>query len=389
MQSKLEEVLATISASVFLDELCFDRNQFKPFKGNWAELADIVLWFDSHSLLIQIKERNRNSPHDEKSLARWFRDCVVADGTRQLISTHGFLRDHRDKSLRNRRGDEFLIGRLADATPVNILLYGSLLASSLPIEVEKIVPDEEIGTIHVFEAGDFSAVLRRVVTPGELLSFLDFREMHLRAVPEHKTNSEKWLFGRYVSSPRVVSEFHDLGEHDFEKAVDELVDDTASLDLRPYLAKIPEMETARVGGRRDYYHILIELGLLKRGEMREYKKRFLLCFDKLESKQDTMPYRIGNERRDCVFVLSMCTVSEVELRRNYLVLLTALAKYDCQKLRCLGVMLYQDEKANIRVEWCWLEHPWKKNGELDRKLSEHYPFRPLKKGTIYDYYTKS
>ena len=63
MKSKFEEVLATISAAVCFDELCFDRNQFKLLKGNWGELADIVLWFGSLSLLIQIKELSRRHPN--------------------------------------------------------------------------------------------------------------------------------------------------------------------------------------------------------------------------------------------------------------------------------------------------------------------------------------
>ena len=79
----------------------------------------------------------------------------------------------------------------------------------------------------------------------------------------------------------------------------------------------------------------------------------------------------------------------LELRRNYLVLLTAVAKYDCRKLRCLGVLLYQDEEGNMGVEWCGIEDTRKKNEELERKLLARYPFRPLKNGSIYGYYEKS
>lgn len=388
MKSAIEQIAATMAASVFLDELSFDRNKFKPVAGKWGELADLVLYLGSHALFVQVKERGESASHDESSLRKWYKSRVINDGIQQLEDTHRFLRQNREASVKNRRGDSFSIARLADASPMFAVLYGSL--SGLPDYAlgPRAIQSDTLGSVQLVDVGDFRNLLRWTVTPGELLSYLDFRSTHLRAVPDHAKETEKWLFGRYIACPNVVSTVYDVDDRDFEQVVDALVDDTDTVDLRPYLSTMREMTYATVGDPSNYYNILIELGWLHRSMMREFKRRLGLCLDNTANGEVKMPYRLINVERDCVFVLIMSDTQDEDKRWQELTTLVGLAKYDTKVRRALGVLVAEVERNNIVLDWLFFEDEWRSQPEIDRALGECNPFRPLKQGMGYDYFTR-
>lgn len=388
MNSITEQIAARIGESLFLGELCFDGNHFKRSKGKWSQLADLVLWLGTHTCLIQVKERSIDAASDEQAIRQWFQCEVIAEGiVRQLGDTHRFIRDHQDKNVTNRRGDSFLIKRFADATVINILLYSCPCPPPQDVLRQKLFRDESVGIVHIIDIDSFSNIFTRVGTPGELLSYLRFREDHLRAVSDDLRQSEKWLFGRYIACPDTVNIHYDGGDKDYEAEVDKLVDDTDSLDLRPILADLRDNTIARLGSRLDYYAILIELGWLPRAAMREFKKRVSLCYENVEKGRTKPPYRMVNKLRDCTLVLMTTKETDQEKRQRQLAVYTALGKYDSRTRRALGMLIAQHpDGVHIHMDWLYLEQEWSKNSEAEEALRQLKPFRPLREKAIYSYF---
>jgi hypothetical protein len=263
MNSTIERVAAQIGSSLYLRELCFDQNRFKPVGGEWAELADILLWLDTHVCAIQIKERSQNASTSERSIRQWFESRVIEEGVeRQLRNTHKYLQENQDKCIQNCRKDVFPIKTFTSAKIINMVLY--LCSCDMPSDVKrrKLYQDDYLGIVHIIDINSLNNIFERVGTPFEFIKYLEFREYHLRAVTDHSFHTEKWLFGRYLACPDIVCEHFDIEDRDYEIEVDNMVNDSDSLDLKPYLQQFRETITESIEPKNDYYKVLMEISWL-------------------------------------------------------------------------------------------------------------------------------
>ena len=131
-------------------------------------------------------------------------------------------------------------------------------------------------------------------------------------------------------------------------------------------------------GETEYYPILAAIAELKRNELVEFKKRFVRSIEKAKANELVQPYRVAFPRTDCGFVFIPLTSEFIPQRRVGLQNLTMAHKYDQKLTRCVGVSFAPDGGGWYSVEWCYIEHPWEHDPELDRLLAESKPFREVK-----------
>ena len=99
-------------------------------------------------------------------------------------------------------------------------------------------------------------------------------------------------------------------------------------------------------------------------------------------------YRILNPNRDCAFVFGVMPEGGVAQNEAAAGGAAALAKYACKTGKVVGLFSAPVGEDVVATTPVYLEFPWKHDKIHEEFLAECNPFRPLKGGTLYGYYTK-
>ena len=368
-----ESDIASLNEHFFFKEFTYSTNTFRPSPSTQLELADNIVWLDDMAILFQLKERGVSSTTISDEEAKWFDKKVIARGTRQVRDSLKYLDIHQNIRLNNHRGDQFELRSDAIATMHKVICY--LGNSNLPERCrrKKFHRSRTAGVIHVIAAQDYRGVVRTVLTPFELCEYLAFRQ-ELIEIWDNVVS--------LVPEPALVGQFleGDASKKPSPAFLDVLIaleHCTDEWDLSGIIKKFPERIT-RNGHPTEYYPIVTELAKLKRNELRKYKKRFCLSMDKCDSDTLAIPYRMATPRTQCGFVFVPLTRELVEFRKQGLMNLTLVCKYDLKLSKCVGASFYPEEDGWFSVEWCYMEYPWAFDEELERALQQNNPFRDVK-----------
>ncbi len=372
-QMTFEGEIASLNEHFFFKEFTYSTNTFRPNPSTELELADCIIWLDDMLVLFQLKERENIGDTSPEREAKWFKKKVIGDGTRQIRDSLKYLDAHRNILLQNHRGDRFKLRGDAIACLHKVVCY--LGNSHLPEACckKKFHRSRTAGTIHVIAAHDYLGVVRTVLTPFELVEYLAFRQELI----------EKW--GDAVSpvpEPALVGQYlegdaHTKPDPAFTDVLTALDDHSDEWDMSEIIKQFAERVTTDRHDT-DYYAILMELAKLKRNELREFKSRFRLSMEKSRLGEIAMPYRMASPRTDCGFVFIPLTEDLVEFRKRGLMNLTIACKYDLKVPKCVGAAFCAEEGGWYSVEWCYLEHPWRYDEELEGALKRNKPFREVR-----------
>jgi hypothetical protein len=183
-------------------------------------------------------------------------------------------------------------------------------------------------------AHDYLGIVRTLLTPGEVAEYLSFREelidrweTEILAVPEPA------LVGQYLHGDSEARPSLDYLEH-----LKTLEHRAEEWDMSEVIARFPDRVTTD-NAPTDYYPIVRELALLKRNELREFKKRFQMSVEKARANTFVLPYRIAVPRTNCGFVFIPITKDMLPHRRTGLMNLTFAHKYDQRLPKCIGVSI--------------------------------------------------
>lgn len=152
-------------------------------------------------------------------------------------------------------------------------------------------------------------------------------------------------------------------------------------DMSGVIAKFPDRVTTE-NAPTDYYPIVRELALLKRNDLREFKKRFQLSVEKARADTFVLPYRIAIPRTGCGFVFIPVTKDVVQHRRTGLLNFTLAHKYDQRLSKCIGVSIADDTQGWFTAQWCYAESPWQEDPEMERLLKTNNPFREVRESEL-------
>ena len=119
------------------------------------------------------------------------------------------------------------------------------------------------------------------------------------------------------------------------------------------------------------------MALLKRNELREFKKRFQLSLQKTREDVFVRPYRIAVPRTECGFVFIPVTREFLQHRRLGLHNFTLAHKYEQRLPRCIGLSIADGEDDWFTVEWCYIEFAWEQDAQMESMLETYNPFRDV------------
>ncbi len=397
----LEELLARVNVSVALREFTFNKNRFSAEIGQNPEFADGVLWLKSWLVVFQVKERRATSDHDRDAMEQWFHKKVKGDATRQIRKTHGYLQEHKNIPITNLRGHRFNINTGDFEAIVNVVLFGS--AAGLPAgwPSQRYYLSRSTGRdlfIHFIKIDDYIMLCGTLLTPMEVIEYLQFREQYLLNVDYGSRRTEKWLLGRFLMSPDIENDSLNQPAVDCSRAVDNLDADTDFLKVRRFLEEMGDriVYHLRLGpgpteqpdeDSTDYYQILIAFALLNRTYLKAFNDRLKQAIR--IARQDQIDFSRFEERQLGYGYVIIGLPRELHSkRRGFLMTHVKLNMYERKLAACAGVSVCFGP-SDVDIDWTFFEEPWKPNEELDKVLREHgSPFRPLKEDIVNRYKTE-
>jgi hypothetical protein len=364
--------LAALNEWHFFREFVYSRNTFQPSPGQEVELADSLTWLGDLLLAFQLKERELVPGADEETEKRWFERKVLKQATRQVRDTVSYLTTVKTIAVQNHRGHTFDLSFESVRQFHKLVVY--LPQDPLPAAYRQIKHHRSrtVGVIHIMPANDYLGIVRTLLTPSEVAEYLVFREELINRWEEHIAEvPEPALVGQYLNGDSEKRPSLEFLEH-----LRQLEHRANEWDMSGVIAKFPDRVTTD-NAPTDYYSIVRELALLKRNELREFKKRFQMSVEKARANTFVRPYRITVPRTNCGFVFIPITRDMVPHRRTGLMNLTFAHKYEQRLPKCIGVLIADDDAGWFTAEWCYIENAWEEDPEMNRFLKDNNPFREV------------
>lgn len=374
----LDAEVAQTNAGFFFKEFSFSRTSFRPPEGTELELADHVVALGDRMIVFQHKERHEDprAPGDSERERKWFEKKVLADATKQIRDTLSFLREHMIEVPNDRGRSTRLDHRAAPRSPriTKIILYRP--GRNLPSEcrVVKHHVSKSAGIIHVLSCDDWVNLLHTLVTPTEIIEYLDLREGLLDLYPAAcKTVPEHALVGQFLVDMRA-----NLPDAGFSGAVRRLVADYERFDITGILhslgqkasggsSPIPGEDLVRAKIERDYYPIMEGLARFGRSDCAMLKERFMLCWQRCREGLPFVTRFVSTATRIGVLLLAVPPEWEPNTALG-LSRLTEMHKYDMQLRECIGISFsrHGDERF---IGWMFLDYAWEPDAELAAEVA--------------------
>lgn len=373
----LEEFLARFNENLFFREFSFSQNKFTPSAKSELELADHIVWLDDLLLTFQLKERSDIGETTAEEEENWFSRKVLGKAKKQVKDTHRYIREYAPIEVTNERGDAWSLQRNSIKTWHDIILYESHPLLPQHCRQTKNVHSSEAGFVHVLHVSDYSQITHTLVTLAEVEDYLSYRKEMLTTNRGLSALSEKALLGHFLWGHSDT-----MPEASSEHFVDSLLQERDDFDISPFLREFQErivpgeMWSLPATNRTDYYRIVQELAKLKRTGFKHVKERMRLVLEWSQKGETRMPTRI-TPSTGCGFVF---IAVPPEKRSNLQIGLqnyTEAHKYDQKLSKCVGMALSKDDRY-FDIGWCFIEGEWQFDAEMDKHLSDNFPFLPVK-----------
>ena len=385
-QNHLEQLSTQIASSYFFNELTFNKNVFHVTPGRAKELSDLVLWLDSHSIVIQAKKREATEDSSPEALDKWFDNKIKRKAVSQICNTLTYLNDHSGKQVRNVWDDEFTIGQLNAKNKIKVILYHVKGQLDFSLGRPRFYISQRAGFIHLIDYTSFGAIFKLLITPREIVEYFVFRQKYFERFPDRVNISEKWLAGRWLHSPNIPCCGCDDGSIDCEQIVDRFFNNISEFDVREIVSQIRTRVDDPSQRPPDYYRIILEIGWLSRDELKLFKERFFTCIQHLKSNKLINPLFFINVPRECGFIFVVVPPEQYHQNENYLDFMVLAAKQKHSLEKCTGVSFWRDG-YDIMIKWMFHQTPLVFNPYIDEFLKKHRNFCnvSMKKVLRYDW----
>jgi len=356
-----EEIVTSINRNLFYDEFTFKKTEFSTAAGN-IELADNILWIDEILFVNQIKERN--SSNAKGSVDNWFINKVLKKAKNQIKNTINYLKTYDSIPITNGKGQVVDISKIVFSEINNVIIYKVEERLSEANRNAKFYESREVGYIHIFHFEDYYWVCRYLLTPTELDEYFKFRQ---RIYIRHKDKIQV-LTEQYMLSHFLMTDDESEIRPEFIESLNKIKNDLADYDISGLIESF--QAAIRDGSQRfptDYHLIIKELAKLKRYELLEFKKRFMLIIEDINLKRETMPRRFFSTRSNCGFIFISLLSDKSEFWENALTNHTLIYKYKRNIRKCIGVVVSKKGEY-FDFNWAFIESESVFNQELENQV---------------------
>lgn len=338
---------------------------------------------DDIFLIFEIKERESSEKLDDSG---WFKNKILNKAVKQIKRTHEYLKKYPNIPIINQKGHKKNISEANFNNIQSVIIYSPSSNFEDKQRFQKFYKSKKIGLIHLFHSEDYYWICKYLITPAEVQEYLTFREdlfinhpNHLNALPEQYVLAH---FFETLDTSQIKAEYI----NNFKKITNDSGKFNMSYIIENFNKNIKFLEE-----QTEYYPIIAEIAKLNRIELTEFKKRFVRTIEKCKEEEITTPFRIYVPRTDCGFVFIPLNKRASQHWQTALKNFTFAQKYDQKAYRCIGVAMFQAEikkETFLDMYWCFIEHSWKHNSEMEKILAENFPFREVKMKKIDNRYLK-
>jgi hypothetical protein len=366
----LEDDLNNLNRQYFFREFTFSRTEFKPAGGTELELADALILLGSDLVAFQLKAREAKTDDADKE-ARWFKDRVVKEGTRQIRDTLRYLEKHQPLELVNHRGHKRSLSLATIRNIHKVVSHSAAPALPAAQRNQGYHRSSTAGLIHLIPAADYLGIVRTLLTPAELIEYLAYRAELIDKWPGKISGlPEQAIVGHYL-----VGNIDAEPTPEHADAVRRIKHEVGNWDISGILELFADRIVSKDAGTK-YYPIITELAKMKRNELTEFKTRYLLTRQKAKEDDLVLPYRMMCRRTGCAFVFIPIPAKHAGIRERALTNLTILGGYDLRAARCIGVAITPEDGERWATDWCFLEQEWTQDDVFDAALKDS-PFREM------------
>lgn len=377
-----EDYISSINSNFFFKEFTFSKNKFKTPDGkDELELADNFVWLDEYLFIIQIKDRNKT---EGSSDIKWFQNKILKTAVKQIKNSIDYLNQYEDIEIINEKGHRFNVSEARKISPLKLIIYTP--EESLPDEYRyrKFYISQKVGYIHLLHSEDYYWLCKYLVTPFEIHEFLTFRERFYKEQSSVLDKMpEQYILGHYI-------ETMDVGHinPDYIENIQNLQNDFEKFDVSFIIS---DFQNKIIYGNenKEYYQIIKEIAKLNRSDLRAFKERFLLSFEKSKLQEQTLPYRMTSFYSKCGFVFIPLPYKFKHKWENAIKNYTEAHKYDQKLKRCIGTIVYYNANEKYYdINWYLIDADWEFNQEFENLMKEKFPFREVKMEKTYRYNVK-
>jgi hypothetical protein len=236
------------------------------------------------------------------------------------------------------------------------------------------------------DARDYLEIARTLRVPEEVVRYFRYRETVVTGFSGTcATLPEAAIAGHFVGGKPDEAPSIDSARHLYR-----LVQDEEDWNLAPLLRGLHDHRSTPGASDDDYYAILAEFAKLPRSTWREVKSRIRLSIEKVQKGDVVRPYRLVAPQTGCGFVFIPVSPEIVaspdwpEIRLRAIQNLTEAHKYDQRLSRCIGVLIAKDREF-FDILWCLVAQEWVEDSEIQRRLDENFPFRPVNETLVHGY----
>lgn len=363
-----ENIISEINSNVFFKEFSFNKNDFKDAITNQElEFADNIVWLDDILFIYQIKEMEKHSTNSES----WYKNKVKNKAVKQIKNTLKYFDEFSEIIVENEKGHKLNIKEARENSDIKkIIIFHPNDDFPEDLRRLKFYKSTDIGLIHLFHSEDYYWICKYLITPVEILEYLDFRE-DFYYYNEKMINElpEQYLLGHFFETPNA--------DHFNAKYISNLTDQyerKSEFDVSLIIENFNK-SIKLISHQTEYYPIIKEIAKLNRTELTEFKKRISLSIEKCERFEVITPYRIYIQRTDCAFVFIPLHSSKSQFAMTALHNFTMAHKYNMKATKCIGVVVYKDKTEHYEFFWQFANEVWSFDEELEKLLTEDFPFR--------------
>jgi hypothetical protein len=354
-----EDAVAELHDRLFLREFTFSTATFVPPGGTEVELADGIVSLGPELVVLQIKERRAEGLPTPSGERKWFQRKVLREGSRQIRDTLNYLQTLKSVSVTNRRGIPIEVSLASTRRVHSVIAYRAtkLLPNDARVRFRL---SQSSGFIHVFDSVDYVNVARLLVTPREFLDYLAFRQSLLEKWGESLQIEEPALLGQYLAGDESSAP-----NPSFAWFVHTLDVDLADWYVNSLMRVFGDRIIPGNQSPTDYYHVIRELALLTRDELKPFRERLLLAIEKARAGQSVQPYRFAIPRTECGFVFMPLLQAQIPNAQDMLLAITLAHKYDLKLQKCVGLAVWRHGDSEYDILWSYVDALWSYDETLD------------------------
>ena len=360
-------------------EFTYAKNKFTVPAGEY-ELADNIISLDDIMIVYQLKERD---PSGTRTPEQWFNRNIIGTAKKQIKDTLLYLDQYSEIRVINQQGHEFPLSKPVNSKIHKVMLYSGIDPLPNNCKDRNFYISSGVVVIHIFHSSEYKMVVENLVTITEIEEYLSFREKIINQ--HHKlisSISEEAIVGQFLSR-----EYEELPSNDYIIYFKSLKEEFNDWDVTGILHTFKD-KIIKSDKECDYYYIFKEIAKLTRGELKDFKERYMFSMNIALNFEDASPRTMAIMRTGCGFVFYTCPRENINKAINIINMLTKLYKYYQKLEKCTGVIFVGDEKRYCDVFWCYIDGSFMYDPNLEQELEEYNPFfvQKKKQEKRYDFY---